>query len=631
MAFLNSTKYSNNIRAVSGLGVMVFPDDVVLNCNTNLGVVSIDLLEIPANYWNTTYKLYVNDEKGNAGVNNITINAPVGNTINGAASVVINTNFGSVLIRVNNNGSYMATYNAFGGSGYNTIEDEGVALPQRTIMNFIGAGVTASDVGGKTQVQINGGIIDITNAAILALIAANTVIVGQYYRITDVTNADLGVVVQGVRTNGVTAYGTGIFLNADYQGVGNYSSIFSFGANLGIWNTTPVAVVAGDVVIYNNQHYLNQTGAWGTAPVGDAVNWSLLPKILTTGYILACDYVRYNITANRVVYRADNLQNEVDHFDNSKGNEAIRDFQWGRTVVYANKVIANGIMACTNSKCTFIGNSITNGGIITSNTGTGEANYNVCDGESQLNIGVVDGVVSYNTLNCNSTLTITNVGVNSKVRYNFLVTDCSINIDTLVTPYDIESNNLSVFSKIKCLGSISGNVSSNVISQKSELEFSSISVTGSIVYCQITAGVVNLGVNPVTVLLSELSCIAGYSNWEAELDFATAILVGTVLTIPTTLSYVGKFKTTNSFGLTVTEIINLPTNHPSTLIPDNAALPNDFTLQYTAVGLAIANQIIRSFAAASDTFTAIAGDGSDMVILDRNGIFNRVLEKYNWQ
>ena len=37
------------------------------------------------------------------------------------------------------------------------IEDEGVALPQRATINFAGAGVTATDVGGKTLVTIAGG------------------------------------------------------------------------------------------------------------------------------------------------------------------------------------------------------------------------------------------------------------------------------------------------------------------------------------------------------------------------------------------------------------------------------------------------------------------------------------------
>lgn len=43
------------------------------------------------------------------------------------------------------------------GSGYNTIEEDGTPLTQRTTINFTGAGVTASDSGGKTVVNIPGG------------------------------------------------------------------------------------------------------------------------------------------------------------------------------------------------------------------------------------------------------------------------------------------------------------------------------------------------------------------------------------------------------------------------------------------------------------------------------------------
>lgn len=41
-------------------------------------------------------------------------------------------------------------------TGYKTVEDEGVALPQRTVINFVGDGVLASDIGAKTVVSIPG-------------------------------------------------------------------------------------------------------------------------------------------------------------------------------------------------------------------------------------------------------------------------------------------------------------------------------------------------------------------------------------------------------------------------------------------------------------------------------------------
>ena len=47
-----------------------------------------------------------------------------------------------------------------GGGGaafYQVVQDEGVSLPQRNVLNFVGAGVTVSDIGGKTTVNIPGG------------------------------------------------------------------------------------------------------------------------------------------------------------------------------------------------------------------------------------------------------------------------------------------------------------------------------------------------------------------------------------------------------------------------------------------------------------------------------------------
>jgi hypothetical protein len=43
------------------------------------------------------------------------------------------------------------------GGGYNLIEEDGTPLVARTTINFTGAGVTASDVGGETEVNIPGG------------------------------------------------------------------------------------------------------------------------------------------------------------------------------------------------------------------------------------------------------------------------------------------------------------------------------------------------------------------------------------------------------------------------------------------------------------------------------------------
>lgn len=46
---------------------------------------------------------------------------------------------------------------ALSAGGGHSIEDEGVAITQRSVLDFVGAGVTVTDTGAKTQVSIPGG------------------------------------------------------------------------------------------------------------------------------------------------------------------------------------------------------------------------------------------------------------------------------------------------------------------------------------------------------------------------------------------------------------------------------------------------------------------------------------------
>jgi hypothetical protein len=112
-----STKYPNNIRTVSGLNVAVYNTDVVLSVNTSTTACSINLDLIPAGFWSTTWKLYINDNNNNASVNNITINAGGTQKINNSSSLVISTNGGACLIQILNNDSFVATSNTVSAGG----------------------------------------------------------------------------------------------------------------------------------------------------------------------------------------------------------------------------------------------------------------------------------------------------------------------------------------------------------------------------------------------------------------------------------------------------------------------------------------------------------------------------------
>jgi hypothetical protein len=179
MGNLFEQKYPNNIRTITGLNNIPFQDDSIIECDTTLGAVSINLLDIPVSdgfgYWSTQYKLYIVDKSNNAGVNNITVNAPVGAKINGGSSFTISSNGASLLVRVASNTNYVGQYSVIAGGTGNghIIADEGVNLPQKPILDFQGKGVIASDSVGKTVVTIDGAV-NVKNTAYVSKNGSDT-------------------------------------------------------------------------------------------------------------------------------------------------------------------------------------------------------------------------------------------------------------------------------------------------------------------------------------------------------------------------------------------------------------------------------------------------------------------------
>jgi hypothetical protein len=156
---LYEQKYQNNIRTVAGLVNVIKQDDVTLECNTLAGAVAIQLIDIPANFWSTQWKLYVVDKNNNASVNNITVTAPVGFLINGAGSFVINSNGASLLIRVTSNTNFVGQYSVVAGGGGTVTNGANVGLGVGQIFkNLVG-----TILNFKTLLA--GGNISLTNNA----------------------------------------------------------------------------------------------------------------------------------------------------------------------------------------------------------------------------------------------------------------------------------------------------------------------------------------------------------------------------------------------------------------------------------------------------------------------------------
>lgn len=361
-----ATQYPNNSRTVIGTPIL-FNDDVVLYCDTTLGPVTINLLQIASGSWNTTWKLYVIDKSNNAGVNNITINAGIGQKINNASTLVLNVNSASALVRIASNTSFVASLDYTSGlAGNLEVLNQGVSITLgATSMNFLGIQATA--IGSAVTIQNN--FIVLSYVSLLTLISTNSLIPSQQYMITDAIFTTtvletVPIVVTAITVNEISLCGSGIFLNADYQKIGNYSGVPGFVSQLGIWKITLMPVI-GDVCIWNNHHWVNNTGVnGGFNPSIDLVNWTVLSKSSVTGYITEIDNINYKVETNEIISREDVRNNKVENFNGTFGKgiyEAFYVFQWGSNNTFNNIVISKSVMECCNWTGIQYNNTLRNG------------------------------------------------------------------------------------------------------------------------------------------------------------------------------------------------------------------------------------------------------------------------------
>lgn len=366
---LNGTFYPNVNRTIIGSGNLVFTNDVILNCDTTLNPVDLTLAEIPSGSWSTQYRLYIIDKSGNASVNNITINAPVGYTINDLPSLVININNGSAVITITKDKGYLATLSSGGGGG-SALEtlNQGVSVTTTTQkINFVGIQAILT---APNEVEIKNAFISGNVTTILALAGSNSLIANQWYNLTDVFYGLFGniynVYVPALSSSNLSKFGIAEFYNADYEKVGDYSGISGFNAQLGIWQPSLVPV-QNDVVIWNNLHYVNLTGVnTPTNPSIDPVNWKALAFNTKNGYILEYNEITLNTKFNTIIYRKDQYNNEVEDF-NDGTTHSFNQFPFGNQKFVGNKVQSQGLWYCCNYivGLTAINNTITSGVVST--------------------------------------------------------------------------------------------------------------------------------------------------------------------------------------------------------------------------------------------------------------------------
>lgn len=641
MGFLPTTKYKNNERTVSG-SVNVENSDLLLNVDTSLVACTINLQSIPNDNWNTLYKLYVKDISGNAGTNNITIVAPTGYKINNSQTLILNTNNESVLIRISSNLDYVSFPNKAG----HIIQDEGNTLPQQPILDFVGTGVTVTNGVGKTIVTINDccDFVELTNTQMLELISNGTVDAGTYYKITNPINADEGVVVQGIVTNAnPSLQGSGIFLNADYQNVGDYSGVSGFVSNLGIWSSIVQTVVVGNVVIWGNRHWRNLAGNWGSALNTTTLDdsWVLLPKNTTNGYIREIDFIKYNVYTNLVIYRADKRLNEVEY--QYPIIDAISVFQWGRNVVQSNKVFSASSMQCTNSYCSFIGNHLTNESGLFDVSNINSLGYevkgNTLTSNSTLDITNNVGSIAYNTLNKSSITITTN---NSSLSNNFLSSESVINVtinaenitkNTLnrggITVNDnrgvIIENSLNSLGRIQIIGVNYANIMSNTIGA-----LGYIYCTTNTTSANISFNSINFEIYPEYFTLDQTARVinTGYSNFYTQLglDDTNVYDLGTqTLTIPHEQFGLIELVNTNSYTISKIDNISRLRNTRFTIY-NNTLVDTYVTFQHTVIASANSGDLVCDAPSSANTLVG-RYFGSDFIEYqksDANGAGNYV-------
>lgn len=627
-----STKYPNNSRTVTGTP-QLYNDDVILNCDTSTGAVIINLLEIPANFWNTQWRLYVIDSANNASVNNITINAGSGQTINGSSSLVVSTNSAQIVLQISSNTAFVG------------VESYCCASPLGVTSIIAGTGITVNQpTGNVTVTAIGTGIISLTNAALLGLISAGTVVAGQEYLVTDATFTDGGIVLTGTSTTSVASDGHSFHLNADYQAVGNYSGVAGFQSNLGLWSISETPII-GDVVIWDNLHYLSLTGVnTSNAPSTDPTNWLVLAKSVTNGYILEIDFSVYNKTLNRIVSRQDKRNNYVE-FSFTGIIYSFDNFQWGNDVVTNNKIfgtlsvpinmmncfwqdfqnnVIQGLVHCVDDlsrkkRKSFSGNRVGSSGtvifwgsdtylVITNNQIDGEVNF--------IQIATSNTVLfDYNFISVNSRITVGQfIGLNQfLVQNNTFENDAQLlieNLDTTIGNIEVKENT-----------HFSSQITIGVFEATAQWSYNNINSKLGVIAILVLDNNATKG-GEATILLNE------YSNFPKVLDMANASVFNAGVLQLGTEEYIGKYLLTNGSAQTINNIQGGVFDNIELKAAGTAT--DSFVISYTTYGISVNGDIIASAGIQPSvvTFTSY-NDYGDNIILAAIGTGKYLVKQTN--
>ena len=268
-----------------------------------------------------------------------------------------------------------------------------------------------------------------TNASLLTAISTNSLIAGQTVIVTDAIYTTffnsilIEVCLEALSTNTISTKGSGTFLNADYQTVGNYTGVALFTGQTGVYNAL-TSYTIGKVCIYNNLHYKAIAVSLGNLPTNPAF-WVLLAytgaPALLNGYIKEIDIINYNVSNNNIFYREDKRKNRVYSNKLINVNTSFALFQFGKDTVNENYIFNDSSVDIVNS--------------------TGQFSFNVLD-TSNLT-GYISGNVNQNFGTIHS-----NNFKNTELKYRNSNASSSINKNNFVdnvTFLTIDNANNSTF------------------------------------------------------------------------------------------------------------------------------------------------------------------------------------------
>jgi len=205
-------------------------------------------------------------------------------------------------------------------------------------------------------------------------IAGNGVglVAGTHYKLSD--KGDKGIILLAVAPNQFSLEGQGIFLNPDFQGVGDYSGVSGYNVTRGVWyedGENLAIFVNGDIVFWNGLHYklVDDQSVNLTNPSLNGGAYEVLPKsTANVGYIEEVDFILYDFDNDIIIERHDKRRNVVKKH---LGAPNITNFQWGNDTVKGNTINTLAYINCINQKGSMYNNVFTNTTISMSNfTGT---------------------------------------------------------------------------------------------------------------------------------------------------------------------------------------------------------------------------------------------------------------------